>query len=73
MNRHPVNVVSLVFGLLFLGVSALWGLVHYDVMGGGSGGGIEIAVPIMLVSIGLAGLMASISKIRSARSADRHE
>lgn len=71
MKRHPVNVVSLVFGLLFLGVSAMWGLVHYDMMGAG---GIEIAVPVMLVSIGLAGLMASISKLRSTRSSsNRHE
>lgn len=70
MNRHPVNVVSLVFGLLFLGVSAMWGLVHYDVM---DGGGIEVALPVMLVSIGLAGLMASIAKLRSSGNRGQQE
>lgn len=64
MNRHPTNVASMVFGLLFLGVSVLWGLVNYEVMGSG---GLEVAAPIMLVSIGLAGLMASINKIRGPR------
>lgn len=62
MKRHDVDVASLVFGLIFLGVSAMWSLVETDVMGLP---GLEVATPVLLVSIGLAGLIASISRLRS--------
>lgn len=65
MKRHDTDVVSLVFGLLFLGVSAMWPLVHFDVLGLP---GLEVAVPVMLVSIGLAGLLASLGRLRRDRS-----
>ncbi|TDE15747.1 hypothetical protein [Jiangella asiatica] len=64
MKRHETDVVSLVFGLLFLGVSAMWPFVHYDVLGLS---GLEVAMPVLLVSIGLAGLLASLSKLRRER------
>lgn len=64
MKRHDMDIVSLVFGLLFLGVSAMWPFVHYDVLGLS---GLEVAVPVMLVSIGLAGLMASLTRLRGGR------
>lgn len=64
MKRHDTDVVSLVFGLLFLGVSAMWPLVHFDVLGLP---GLEVAVPVMLVSVGLAGLVASLGKLRRQR------
>lgn len=67
MKRHDTDVVSLVFGLLFLGVSAMWPLMHYDVMGLS---GLEVAAPVLLVSIGLAGLMASLNKLRRERNPD---
>lgn len=67
MKRHPVNVASLVFGLLFVGVSVMWGLVQADVL---DMGGLDVAAPVMLVSIGLAGLMASINKLRRSNSRD---
>lgn len=60
-NSKPINVASLVFGLLFLGVSLLWGLLETEAIGSG---GLEVAAPVMLVSIGIAGLLASISKFR---------
>ena len=62
MKRHDIDVASLVFGLIFLGVSAMWSLVEVDVMGIP---GLEVAAPVLLVSIGLAGLIASISRMRS--------
>lgn len=61
MKRHEIDVASLVFGLIFLGVSAMWSLVELDVMGIP---GLEVATPVLLVSIGLAGLVASISRLR---------
>ncbi len=64
MKRHDTDVVSLVFGLLFLGGSAMWPLVEYDILGLS---GLEVAIPVMLVSIGLAGLLASLGKLRRDR------
>ncbi|WP_298325198.1 hypothetical protein [Haloactinopolyspora sp.] len=64
MKRHDTDVVSLVFGLLFLGVTAMWPFVQYDIMGLA---GLETAVPVLLVSIGLAGLLASLNKLRGDR------
>lgn len=64
MKRHDVDVVSLVFGLLFVGVSLMWPLVHFDVLGLP---GLEVAAPVLLVSVGLAGLMASLGRLRRDR------
>ena len=64
MKRHDVDVVSLVFGLLFVGVSLMWPLVHFDVLGLP---GLEVAAPVLLVSVGLAGLMASVGRLRRDR------
>lgn len=64
MQRHEIDVVSLVFGLLFLGVSAMWPLVHFDILGLP---GLELAAPVLLVSVGLVGLMASFSRLRRDR------
>jgi hypothetical protein len=64
VKRHEVDVVSLVFGLLFVGVSLMWPLVHFDVLGLP---GLEVAAPVLLVSVGLAGLMASLGRLRRDR------
>ena len=64
MKRHDVDVVSLVFGLLFVGVSLMWPLVHFDVLGLP---GLEVAAPVLLVCVGLAGLMASLGRLRRDR------
>lgn len=68
MNRHDTDVTSLVFGLLFLGISVMWSLLQFDVLGVP---GLEIAVPVLLVSVGLAGLLASVSRIRRDRDQSR--
>lgn len=62
--RQQTNVAALVFGLLFLGVSAMWALLEFEVMGTG---GLEVAAPVVLVSVGLAGLVASLNKVRNGR------
>ncbi|NED99659.1 hypothetical protein [Phytoactinopolyspora halotolerans] len=64
MKRHEADVTSLVFGLLFFGVFVVWVLVHAGAMGIE---GIGQAVPILFVAVGLAGLAASISKLRRNR------
>jgi hypothetical protein len=64
VKRHEVDVVSLVFGLLFVGVSLMWPLVQFDVLGLP---GLEVAAPVLLVSVGLAGLMASLGRLRRDR------
>jgi hypothetical protein len=64
VQRHEIDVASLVFGLLFVGVSAMWPLVHFDVLGLP---GLELAAPVLLVSVGLAGLLASFSRLRRGR------
>jgi hypothetical protein len=64
VKRHDVDVLSLVFGLLFVGVSLMWPLVHFDVLGLP---GLEVAAPVLLVSVGLAGLMASVGRLRRDR------
>jgi protein-S-isoprenylcysteine O-methyltransferase Ste14 len=68
MKRHDTDVASLVFGLLFLGVSAMWPLVHFDVLGLP---GLEVAAPVLLVSVGLAGLVASLGRMRRDRDEAR--
>jgi len=65
--KPPINVAALVFGLLFLGVSAMWAFLEFDVMGIG---GLEVAAPVLLVSVGLAGLVASLNKVRDRVPAD---
>lgn len=62
--RSQTNVAALVFGLLFLGVSAMWALVEFDIIGVG---GLEVAAPVLLVSVGLAGLVASLNRARNGR------
>ena len=64
MKRHDVDVVSLVFGLLFVGVSFMWPFVHLDLLGLP---GLGVAAPVLLVSVGLAGLMASLGRLRRDR------
>lgn len=61
MRRHPTDPVSLVFGLLFLGVALLWGTT-----GRGTLTRQSIIdepgwrLPLLLVGVGTAGLVASL-------------
>ncbi|NED95130.1 hypothetical protein G1H11_07360 [Phytoactinopolyspora alkaliphila] len=64
MKRHDTDIMSLVFGLFFLGVFGIWALLKHDVMGVAA---LEVAAPLLLVTVGLAGLTASIGKIRRGR------
>jgi hypothetical protein len=66
VRRHDTDVTSLVFGLIFLGLAAIWPLVHHDVIGWP---GLGILAPILLIGAGLIGLVASITSSRRRRNA----
>jgi len=57
VRRHETDVTSLVFGLIFLGLAAMWPLVHYDAIGWP---GLGVLAPLLLVAVGLVGLVTSI-------------
>jgi hypothetical protein len=46
----------------------MWPLVHYDLLGLP---GLEVAAPVLLVSVGLAGLVASLGRMRRDRDEAR--
>jgi hypothetical protein len=50
---HPVNVVHLVFGLIFLGVTASWALQASDVVNPDA----NWFLPVVLIAAGLGGLV----------------
>lgn len=60
MKRHEVDVVSLVFGLIFLGTAVIWGLS--DAPGPPVDGW---PLPTLLILVGLTGLVVSLRRRRS--------
>lgn len=64
MRRHELDVVSLVFGLLFAAVAVLWPLWELDVL---SGADLRWVPPVVLVAIGLVGVTLSIVRSRTPR------
>ncbi len=58
MRRHDTDVTSLVFGLLLLGVAALWALVQGDLL---SLPDASVAGPALLVGAGVIGLAVTLS------------
>lgn len=68
MRRHDLDVVSLIFGLLFGTVALLWPLWQLDVLDSAS---LSWFPALVLVVIGLLGVTLSI--MRSRRSADELE
>jgi Zn-dependent protease with chaperone function len=59
VNRHPVDVVALVFAIVFLGSAGAWAGWTY---GGLSPGDVAWAIPVVLILAGLAGVTASLSR-----------
>ncbi|MGQ0465815.1 MAG: hypothetical protein ACT4QG_10905 [Sporichthyaceae bacterium] len=56
MRRHDIDAISLVFGLIFLGAAVLTGIVG---LGAPAGTAVALAVPVVLLCAGGAGLAAS--------------
>ena len=53
-GRHPVNILHLVMGVIFLGVLAIWGLIQGEVA---STEDLRWLVPLPWVIAGAAGLL----------------
>jgi hypothetical protein len=63
MRRHELDVVALVFGLLFLGVAALWGFSGNTLLAGPGW-----RLPLLLITVGVGGLLVSLLAGRGRRS-----
>lgn len=61
---HDTDVTSLVFGLLFLGIAAVWLLVQQDVVSWPDASRI---FPVVLVVAGVIGLVSSLTRSRRSR------
>jgi uncharacterized membrane protein YbhN (UPF0104 family) len=59
VRRHEVDVLSLVFGLFFLGAAAIWGI---------SGDAVRALrgwpLPALLIAVGLVGLVTAVTTHR---------
>jgi hypothetical protein len=62
--RHPLEIAPLVFGLIFLGIVAAWGLFELDVVSGGDAAWI---LPIVLIASGALGIVLAATKDRRTR------
>lgn len=61
---HRVKVAHLVFGLIFLGVAAIWSLVATEVI---TGDRLTITVPVLIIGAGVIGLVATLASSRNRR------
>ena len=62
---HRVKIAHLVFGLLFLGIVAVWELVITDVI---TEDRLTIIAPAVLIGAGVIGLAASLANSRNRRN-----
>lgn len=63
-RRHPLDIASLVFGLIFLGIVAAWGLFELDVVSGADSAWI---LPMVLIGAGALGVVLAATKERRTR------
>lgn len=61
MARHETDVTSLVFGVLFLGLTALWALVRYGAL---SLPAASVMAPLVLILAGVSGLALTLRRSR---------
>ena len=59
MRRHELDVLSLVFGLFFLGAAAIWGTTSDNSMLVRGW-----PLPVLLIAVGVVGLLASVRSRR---------
>ncbi|HLR96300.1 MAG TPA: hypothetical protein VK053_17385 [Jiangellaceae bacterium] len=57
MRTRRIDVLSLVMGLLFVGVVVMWSLFSAGLL---SLPGLTVAAPVVLVAAGLAGVLATL-------------
>lgn len=61
MNVHDTDVTSLMFGLVFAGSALVWALVQTGVL---TLSVLPVAVPVLLVVVGVVGVAAALSRGR---------
>ena len=61
---HPVNILHLVLGVAFLGMTVNWALIE---SGAVETGGLRWLLPIPWVAAGAAGLIATAPRLRGSR------
>jgi hypothetical protein len=59
VRRHDLDVTSLVFGLIFLGVAATWALVQTELV---TLPDLSLLGPAVLIVAGVVGLAATLAK-----------
>ena len=64
MRRHDLDVTSLVFGLIFLGVATTWALVQTELV---TLPDLSLLGPAVLIVAGVVGLAATLAKGRRGR------
>lgn len=62
MKVHETDVTSLVFGLVFLSTTLVWALVQWGVI---TVSMLPVAVPVVLVVVGVIGVIASVTRGRA--------
>lgn len=62
MQVHETDVTSLVFGLVFVATAAVWALVELGVI---TVSMLPIAVPVVLVVVGVVGVGAAVARGRA--------
>jgi hypothetical protein len=66
LRRHAPDVVSLVFGVVFAGLAAIWLLNETDVI---NNDGAWLAGPVILIVAGVLGLVLAVRPSRAAAEA----
>lgn len=61
MHLHDTDVTSLVFGLVFLGITLVWALVEVGVL---TLSLLPVVVPAVLVVVGALGVAAAVRRAR---------
>jgi hypothetical protein len=61
VNVHDTDVTSLMFGLVFAGSALVWALVQTGVL---TLSVLPVAVPVLLVVVGVVGVAAALSRGR---------
>ncbi len=58
---HDTDVTSLVFGLVFVGLSVVWGLLELGVL---TVSVLPLAIPLVLVAVGVVGVAVAVVRSR---------
>lgn len=58
--KHDTDVISLVFGTLFVGAALFWGLVEQEDLPGRGW-----YLPVLLIAVGVIGLIGSLTRHRT--------